>query len=110
MSDLIRLYVDDERTMPAEFNLLCRGYDSAIQVIFENWKSIECISLDHDLGETLSGELEKSGYDIVCEIEKAVIDRHFPLNFDIKCHSANPVGRKRINQVIFKLYNLSTKE
>lgn len=84
----IKLWVDDERPAP-------EGWETTISYVGAIWYLVRGtvveISLDHDLGE------QKTGYDIVCFIEKLVHKGYIPLPI-IHCHSANPVGRARIEQ------------
>lgn len=85
------LYVDDIR-FPEYFHkigaeiTLARNYDEAIQYIDDNY---DIISLDHDLGE------EKTGYDIA----KYIVENQIKVGA-VAIHSANPVGRFNINQLL----------
>jgi len=89
----MKLYIDDLRPCPNGY-VLARTYAEALDQLRSN--TFDEISLDHDLGE------EKTGYDILCWIEWQV----FTLapddfaNTVLKVHSANPVGRQRMLQVI----------
>ena len=86
----MKLFVDDIRDIPEGW-LCVRNYMDAIATL--SLFVVEELSLDHDLGE------EKTGYDIACWIEeKAITSSWVPPK--IKVHSANPVGRARILQVI----------
>lgn len=85
------LLIDDIRTIYADKT--CRTYAEGIESLKEGgW---DVLWLDHDLGE------EKTGYDIMCFLEEN--PKYLPGK--IVCVSANPVGRKRIEQVIDKIYN-----
>ena len=89
---MIKVYLDDLRTPPAGFTLV-KDARTAIELITEDWEIIEEISLDHDLGNE---ELYGNGYQVVCEIEDFVFNTrptHLPY---IHVHSANPIGRKRM--------------
>lgn len=55
---------------------------------------IQFISFDHDLG-TL-----KTGYDLAKYVEEQVIGGHMPM-IPWNVHSANPVGRKNINNAMY---------
>lgn len=102
------IYVDDIREDDSWFNhhmkpsvwntQVCRTYDQTIEFIAKTMKNEECmffLDLDHDLGEGNENELEKSGYDIC----KWIVENHIPLvGFHI--HSANPVGRKNMQQLL----------
>lgn len=70
---------------------LALNYQEAIKMLTD--KEYDYITLDHDLGE------EKTGYDVACWLERELVEgRRIPNH--IKCHSANPVGKKRILQVV----------
>ena len=85
------LYVDDIR-FPEYFHQIgaeitvARTYDEAIQYIDDNY---DIISLDHDLGE------DKTGYDIA----KYIVENQIKVGA-VDIHSANPVGRFNINQLL----------
>ena len=69
-------------------------------------------SLDHDLGvrSTLGlndygvAPYEQTGYDVVCWMEENNV---WPIE-GVTVHSSNPVGRKRMEQVINKHYMTSS--
>ena len=63
-------------------------------------------SLDPDLG-LLDGERERTGYDVVLWIEREVAEGRwvFPLP-EIGVHSANPVGRARMERAIASIRRL----
>ena len=89
---MLKVYLDDLRKPPAGF-ILVKDSHSAIEFITANWDMIEEISLDHDLGDE---EKVGSGYQVVCEMEDFVFNTrpsHLPY---IHVHSANPIGRKRM--------------
>ena len=85
------LYVDDIR-FPEYFHQIgveitvARTYDEAIQYLGDEY---DVISLDHDLGE------DKTGYDIA----KYIVENQIQLN-GFRVHSANPVGRFNIVQLL----------
>lgn len=91
----MKIYIDDIREMPRAFDVCLRSYKESIQY-FQNNPFPEFISFDHDLGE------EKSGYDIVKWIINAVMDGLvlLPENFTFRCHSANPVGKRNIEETL----------
>jgi len=69
-------------------------------------------SLDHDLafehyvnGTLYSGELEKTGYHVVCWMEEHNV---WPEN-GVHVHSMNPVGARRMRDVIDRHYNKELK-
>lgn len=85
------LYVDDIR-FPEYFHQIgaeitvARTYDEAIQYIDNSY---DIISLDHDLGE------DKTGYDIA----KYIVENQIKVGA-VAIHSANPVGKFNINQLL----------
>lgn len=92
----MKLYLDDERPTP----------DGWVRVYTANGAIDELrspdrythVSLDHDLGD-----LYTTGYTVACWIEEYAHENpDWPVPI-ITCHSANPVGRKRIEQVIERL-------
>ena len=82
---------------------IVRTYAHCIEMLEEErCHGIGILSLDHDLGE-YNQELgrEVTGYDVLCWLE-AKLDEQitFPLPDEFRVHSANPVGMKRMWQVI----------
>lgn len=78
---------------------IARTFFEGVELL-ENNKWDELL-LDHDLGpDSIIGEVEFTGYDIMCWLEEH--PEYIPKK--ITCISANPIGRKRIEQVIQKLY------
>lgn len=103
----IFFWLDDERQPPKDKNWFwCKNYKSFITWFFhysqlsDTYKICE-ISLDHDLGE------EKTGYDAICLIEYLYATKHITKPIDIKCHSQNPVGKKKIDAVIENIKKLT---
>lgn len=88
------LYIDDTR-FPEYFHQIgaridvARTYNEAIELIDAFRASYDLISLDHDLGE------EKTGYDIA----KYIVENQIEIP-PIAIHSANPVGRFNIEQLL----------
>jgi hypothetical protein len=99
----MNLWLDDVRVPPDCGNgalwLWVKNYDEAIIAL--SLFDFDVISLDHDLGEG------KTGYDVACWIEEKAIGEDWPVTRNIKCHSANPVGRKRINAAIRSICDLA---
>lgn len=89
------LYVDDVREVPGGWDS-AKSFHEAIYML-EKEQYTE-LSLDHDLG-CFYGNKEMTGYDILMWL----IDRKrkgIPGPSSIKVHSANPVGRERMEQAI----------
>ena len=90
----IRLFVDDIR-IPETYGLngwtLAKTSKDAIEILKS--ENVVEVSLDHDLGD------EDTGYRVILWMEENGI---WPRD-GIYCHSANPVGRQRIQTVIDKM-------
>lgn len=84
----IRLYVDDVRVPTEPGWTIARTSEEAVSML--STKNVIKCSLDHDLGG------EDTGYKVVCWMEENGV---WPRD-GVRCHSANPVGRKRIQVVI----------
>lgn len=89
----MKIWLDDERPMPSEFDYHARTAREAIDLLVSG--VVTAISLDHDLGVEHNG----TGYDVACYIEQAAYnDTLAPI--EVTIHSANPVGRDRMQQAI----------
>lgn len=91
----MKLWIDDEREPPHDWDW-AQTYLEALCAIAVGVaeKSLEAISFDHDLGGYITG------YDLACVVERLAASG--AMNWyrgELRCHSANPVGRKRIEQV-----------
>lgn len=105
----MKIYLDDIRnpsdTYPSgDTWVLCRSVDEFERVLFENSDEVEVISFDHDLGVDETGEEVRSGYDAVCIVEKLVYEGVMEPP-EMRVHSANPVGRRRIELTIDAMLN-----
>lgn len=81
------LYLDDIRNPKTNNFYVVRNYQDCIDFLKVN--KVYCLSLDHDLGE------EKTGYDVA----KFIVQEGIEIE-NINIHSANPVGRDNIKQLI----------
>lgn len=88
----MRVYLDDLRTPPKGYTLV-KDARTAIDFITENWDRITEISLDHDLGDEAK---HGNGYQVVCEMEDFVYNTRPSYCPIIRVHSANPIGRRRM--------------
>lgn len=90
---IVRLFVDDQRE-PEWFGLegwtVARTSAEAIAILSRG-RVVEC-SLDHDLGG------DDTGYKVACWMEANGV---WPKD-GTRCHSANPVGKQRIEAAIRK--------
>lgn len=85
------LFIDDLRIpapRPGYQLYVARTYDEAIRALEQ--QEFDLISFDHDLGE------EKTGYDIA----KYIVASNIKIKEGFKIHSANPVGRYNISQLL----------
>ncbi|MCD6436385.1 MAG: hypothetical protein J7L15_08395 [Clostridiales bacterium] len=89
--DRIKLYLDDERTAPNGW-VNIKSAEMAIQLLKKG--VVEELSLDHDLGR------KKTGYDVLLWIEKEMLTQGFSMPNAIYIHTANPVGRMKMEQAI----------
>jgi NAD+-processing family protein with receiver domain len=68
---------------------------------------VEEISLDHDLG-LARPESERTGYDVLSWLEKELATGAWRFDVpEIRVHSANPVGWRRMEQAIESIRRLS---
>lgn len=84
----MRLWLDDERPCPQGW-VHARTAGEAIALL-DGGQVVE-VSLDHDLGPPEAG----TGYDVVCHVEYRVLTEGFNAPV-MRVHSANPVGRARM--------------
>lgn len=100
----VGLWVDDERPLPGD---LCDAgwckaptfHEAVLKLELMEFKEI---SLDHDLG-CFYGNKEMTGYDILMWLVERKLAGLFvpPI---VRVHSANPVGRKRMQETIDKYW------
>lgn len=79
----MNLWLDDERPMPEGYDYHARTAEEAIQLIQQG--KVNKLSLDHDLGEGLSG------YDVVKVIEEGAFMKTIA-PIELSVHSQNCVG------------------
>jgi len=97
----MRIFVDDIRTPKTKGDwIIVRSYEEAIRIIKERGFP-SFISFDHDLGMK-NGGIAKSGYDLAKWIVNADIEKEIdiPVDFSFNVHSANPVGKKNIEDLL----------
>lgn len=90
----LNVYLDDLRPMPDGFDVNPKTAEEAINLLKSG--RVKFISFDHDLGPEEAG----TGYDVAKWIEE---QSHMNDDFvtpEWKLHSANPVGRKNIEQAM----------
>lgn len=99
----MKLFVDDERECPEGW-IVARSYDEALTFLGIDQKcQVSDLSIDHDLGEG------KSGYDLACWLEERLV-YGYEVPVKITCHSANPVGRARIEQCLASIRRMQENE
>jgi hypothetical protein len=89
----MKIWLDDERPMPPGFDYHARTAREAIELLMAG--GVTVISLDHDLGDEQNG----TGYDVACYIEQGAYGGSLPY-IEATIHSANPVGRARMEQAV----------
>jgi hypothetical protein len=87
----MRVYLDDLRPLPSDFDVLARSSAEALDLL--RGGRVRFLSLDHDLGG------EDTGYLVARWIEQAAFEGTLPpLGWAI--HSANPVGRRNMEMAL----------
>ena len=87
-----KIWLDDVRKAPSGW-IHIKTVEDLIPFFEKNYNKIKEMSLDHDLGENIM-----SGYDFITWLEEKVFAGKYKTIPNIKIHSANPVGRKKMTQ------------
>ena len=96
----MKIWLDDKRPMPEGYDFWAKTGEQAIHALSVFY--VDKISFDHDLGKG------KDGYEVAKYIELlAAIGDFDPPEWEV--HSANPVGRKRINMAMLGAESLWRK-
>lgn len=95
----MKVWLDDVRDAPDGWTRVFTAHEAI--TLLEGCGVVE-ISLDHDLGDD---EKYGTGYTVACWIEEAVALRGFEPP-EIKIHSANNVGRARMQRAIESIERL----
>lgn len=90
----LNVYLDDLRPMPQGFDINPKTAQDAINLLKTG--RVKFISFDHDLGPEEAG----TGYDVAKWIEQAGYEDDNFVVPEWQLHSANPVGRKNIEQAM----------
>lgn len=86
-NDKVWAIIDDIRELNCE--LIAKNARDGIHMVIENFDRIECLCLDHDLGEVLNG------YDVLCHLfEVGKVPNH------VQLVTSNPVGRANMANVL----------
>lgn len=99
----MKLWLDDERPMPMDFDIHTRSAEVAWELIKSG--IISFISFDHDLGDGM-----KDGTWLSSRIEKAIFTGEIVSGIKWTIHSANPVGRVKIRQAMENMDKWSKME
>ena len=93
---MLRVWVDDMRPAPAGWTWAKTSAEGIALV-----PDADVMSLDHDLGG------EDTGYRVLLVIEDRAAEGMKPPI--LACHSANPVGRSRMEAAIASIYRVWTQ-
>jgi len=99
----IRVWLDDVREAPAGWT---RAFTAREAIALLEAGGVIEISLDHDLGDEATCG---NGYQVATWIEEAVATRGFTPPV-IRIHSANVVGRGRMQQAIESIERLAARK
>lgn len=94
-----KIYVDDVRPVPQGY-IGTKSVDETIaliEYIEENGATIECLDLDHDLGDYAC-----FGGDAINILDYLVMEEKF---YPILIHTANPVGRANMERMINRFWS-----
>ena len=102
----MKIYLDDDANYRITPDGWHRTFTSPETIELLKTEQVTHLSLDHDLGPLEAG----TGYDVVCWIEQMVVEKAF--NFEdaftppiMTIHSANPVGRQKMQAAIQMIYH-----
>lgn len=95
------MYLDDLRTPIQKYDVIVRSYEEAKECIQTRGMPL-FLSFDHDLGINKDGSMKKSGFDVALWIARGLKNKtlELPRGFSYKVHSSNPMGAKKIKQII----------
>ena len=92
---LMKIWVDDVRPMPKDFNIHCYSVNETIDIIqslINRGETIELISTDHD-----AGDFRYDGGDYI-KILDWLEEKN--ISIPIRIHSGNIVGRQNMERII----------
>ena len=90
----MRIWLDDVREPPNGDFIWCKNVETAKKMVDSH--AVDFISFDHDLGSNVF-----TGYSLATYIE-SMADEHKIKPPEYAIHSANPVGRERIDAAMKK--------
>lgn len=88
----IKIWIDDIREMPKDFDIHIKTVNEAISFINKNYNKIDLISIDHDAGDYAS-----EGGDYI-----KILDwlEYKQINIPISIHSGNIIGIRNMIKII----------
>lgn len=86
---MVSIWLDDFRPAPDNW-IWAKNVNDCLTHLTHNIGNVDILSLDHDLGEELTG------YDLV----KFLVDYSFDFPRRIYLHTSNPVGRSNMYQLL----------
>lgn len=89
----MKLFIDDVRECPKGWDV-ARTVEDAIRILATSPVMITDVSLDYDAG---SGTFESVAYFLR---EKFLNDTFFADDLEVQIHSDNPVGRKKLKDIL----------
>lgn len=92
MNTKVKIWLDDERSMPSFYNYHAKTAKECIDKIKEG--GVVFISLDHDLGDG-----NGTGYDVAKFIEEAAFNNSIE-KITTVIHSQNSIGRENMRQAL----------
>lgn len=92
---IMKLWIDDVRPAPIDW-VWKKTTNEALAFIYDNWNSVEHISLDHDCGDCDFGG---DYINVLNELER-LETRGRKVNFSFSLHSMNPVGIHNMRAII----------
>jgi len=96
----IKVWLDDVRKAPSGW-IHFKTVPELIEFYRKNNNKISELSLDHDLGEDIP-----TGYDFMVWLEEKFHTGKYKIVPKIKVHSANPVGKRKMEQAIKSIERL----
>ena len=95
MREMIKIWLDDEVEPHTEGWVRTFTYAETIELLLPG--NVQCLNLDHDLGED---ESVGTGYHVLLWLEKEVYTKDFKPPTDMRVHSANSAARPKMEQAI----------
>lgn len=102
----ICLYVDDDavnRNPPDDGNLWHRAFNFHNAINLLELFEYDIVSLDHDIA-SFYGNKEMTGRDILNWMIEEKVTKGRLQNVEVRVHSANPVGRKTMQEDIDRFF------